>query len=379
MPFEEWTPEEVARRAGSPPHRRHARALRGDRPAGAARARAAPRGARARRAHPRGHARHEVRPPRPPAVLHRRAAASPPNASSSRRTRGRSGCASCTRALVVISSDIVATAPMPDRLREIGWTRHEAISDSQLMISYYRTTDDGRIVFGKGGWGIALGGRIGPRFDRDERPRARGRPRPPRDLSDARRRPDRPPTGAARSTARAPASRSSATSAAAATSSTASASRATASAPARRRRARSSRRSLLGVADEWSRTPLVDGRRAASRPSRCASSAPSRRAEVVRKERAEAAGDAPRASTAPRALAPAGLEDKEEPGHGLRRGLGEPDPRAARRRDRDDRAAHVRRARVHARRPHARAVGEGCSRASTPTRATPRSPSRTRA
>ena len=36
------------------------------------------------------------------------------------------------------------------------------------MISYYRTTDDGRIVFGKGGWGIALGDRIGPRFDRDE-------------------------------------------------------------------------------------------------------------------------------------------------------------------------------------------------------------------
>jgi len=70
--------------------------------------------------------------------------------------------------LAVISSDIVATIPMPDRLAEIGWTGHECISDSRLMISYYRTTDDGRIVFGKGGWGIALGDRIGPRFDRDE-------------------------------------------------------------------------------------------------------------------------------------------------------------------------------------------------------------------
>jgi putative aminophosphonate oxidoreductase len=70
--------------------------------------------------------------------------------------------------LAIISSDIVATVPMPDRLEEIGWTRHECISDSRLMISYYRTTDDGRIVFGKGGWGIALGDRIGPRFDRDE-------------------------------------------------------------------------------------------------------------------------------------------------------------------------------------------------------------------
>ena len=70
--------------------------------------------------------------------------------------------------LAIISSDIVATVPMPDRLAEIGWTRHECISDSRLMISYYRTTDDGRVVFGKGGWGIALGDRIGPRFDRDE-------------------------------------------------------------------------------------------------------------------------------------------------------------------------------------------------------------------
>ena len=70
--------------------------------------------------------------------------------------------------LAIISSDIVATAPIPERLREIGWTQHECISDSRLQISYYRTTDDGRIVFGKGGWGIALHDRIGPRFDRDE-------------------------------------------------------------------------------------------------------------------------------------------------------------------------------------------------------------------
>jgi putative aminophosphonate oxidoreductase len=73
------------------------------------------------------------------------------------------------RALVVVSSDIVATAPMPDRLREIGWTGGEAITDSQMMVDYYRTTRDGRIAFGKGGWGIALGARIGPRFDRDAR------------------------------------------------------------------------------------------------------------------------------------------------------------------------------------------------------------------
>jgi len=71
-------------------------------------------------------------------------------------------------ALAVISSDIVATAPIPDRLQEIGWTGGECITDSQMMVDYYRTTRDGRIVFGKGGWGIALSGRIGPSFDRDQ-------------------------------------------------------------------------------------------------------------------------------------------------------------------------------------------------------------------
>lgn len=72
-------------------------------------------------------------------------------------------------ALVVISSDVVATPPIPDRLAEIGWTGGEAITNSQQMVNYYRTTAAGRIVFGKGGWGIAMGGRIGPRFDRDQR------------------------------------------------------------------------------------------------------------------------------------------------------------------------------------------------------------------
>ena len=75
--------------------------------------------------------------------------------------------------LLVISSDIVATAPIPERLAEIGWTGGESITDSQLMVDYYRTTRDGRIAFGKGGWGIALGGWVPRSFDRSAR-RARG-------------------------------------------------------------------------------------------------------------------------------------------------------------------------------------------------------------
>jgi putative aminophosphonate oxidoreductase len=70
------------------------------------------------------------------------------------------------RAIVVVSSDMVATAPIPDRLEAIGWERDLAISDSQMMVDYYRPTRDGRIAFGKGGWTIGLGGRIGSSFDR---------------------------------------------------------------------------------------------------------------------------------------------------------------------------------------------------------------------
>jgi putative aminophosphonate oxidoreductase len=69
--------------------------------------------------------------------------------------------------IAVISSDIVATPPIPDRLAQIGWTGGESITDSQMMVCYYRTTCEGRIIFGKGGWGIAYGDHIGPGLDRD--------------------------------------------------------------------------------------------------------------------------------------------------------------------------------------------------------------------
>ena len=69
--------------------------------------------------------------------------------------------------LVAITSDMVMTAPAPERLRAIGWTGGECITDSQMMVDYYHATREGRIAFGKGGWGIALGGRIGAGFDRN--------------------------------------------------------------------------------------------------------------------------------------------------------------------------------------------------------------------
>jgi len=78
------------------------------------------------------------------------------------------GLPELSRSIAVISSDIVATAPIPERLAQIGWTGGECITDSQMMICYYRTTRDGRIAFGKGGWGIVFADHIGPNIDRDQ-------------------------------------------------------------------------------------------------------------------------------------------------------------------------------------------------------------------
>ena len=72
-----------------------------------------------------------------------------------------------SRSIAVISSDIVATAPIPERLAEIGWKRDLSITDSQTMVDYYRISRDDRIVFGKGGGRLAFGANIGANFDRD--------------------------------------------------------------------------------------------------------------------------------------------------------------------------------------------------------------------
>ena len=71
------------------------------------------------------------------------------------------------RAIVVVSSDIAITEPMPERLAEIGWRDGMTISDGRMLVHYYRTTLDGRIAFGKGGMNGSLpyGGRVGTKLD----------------------------------------------------------------------------------------------------------------------------------------------------------------------------------------------------------------------
>jgi glycine/D-amino acid oxidase-like deaminating enzyme len=78
------------------------------------------------------------------------------------------GLAPLRGTLAVVSSDVVATAPMPDALAASGWSGGEAISDSHLRVDYWRTTGDARVVLGKGGGALAYGGRVGTRFDRPD-------------------------------------------------------------------------------------------------------------------------------------------------------------------------------------------------------------------
>ena len=59
------------------------------------------------------------------------------------------------------------TEPVPDVLAELGWTGGECITDSRHLIHYFRTTPDGRIVFGWGGGRLAPGARLNGRAELD--------------------------------------------------------------------------------------------------------------------------------------------------------------------------------------------------------------------
>jgi glycine/D-amino acid oxidase-like deaminating enzyme len=73
------------------------------------------------------------------------------------------------RGIIALSSDMVATAPIPDRLQAIGWTGGEGITDARLMVHYYQATHDGRVAIGRGSGALAYLGRITPTFNDSEK------------------------------------------------------------------------------------------------------------------------------------------------------------------------------------------------------------------
>jgi putative aminophosphonate oxidoreductase len=66
---------------------------------------------------------------------------------------------------VTVSSDLVITEAVPERLLALGLDDEITIADSRSMVQYYRPTADGRLAFGKGGGTLAFGGAIGGRFN----------------------------------------------------------------------------------------------------------------------------------------------------------------------------------------------------------------------
>ncbi|MFL5725180.1 MAG: NAD(P)/FAD-dependent oxidoreductase [Chloroflexota bacterium] len=69
--------------------------------------------------------------------------------------------------LLTWSSYVVITEPIPDRLAEIGWTGGAGIADARFTLHYGRTTRDGRIALGGGGGRAGFGGRIDEAFTHD--------------------------------------------------------------------------------------------------------------------------------------------------------------------------------------------------------------------
>jgi glycine/D-amino acid oxidase-like deaminating enzyme len=82
------------------------------------------------------------------------------------------------RTVFVVSSDVVATAPAPElfaRLawRDDAWTGGEGAFDARTLIEYWRTTVDGRVVFGRGGGTLAFAAHVGSAFERSNKQRPR--------------------------------------------------------------------------------------------------------------------------------------------------------------------------------------------------------------
>ena len=69
------------------------------------------------------------------------------------------------RTVLPIAVDAVITEPAPERLAYLGLDNGVAISDSRIMVNYYRSTIDGRLSWGRGGSAIPFAGRLGRRFD----------------------------------------------------------------------------------------------------------------------------------------------------------------------------------------------------------------------
>lgn len=71
--------------------------------------------------------------------------------------------------IAVVGSSIVVTAPIPQELSNLGWQGGEAVTDSQLLVNYCRTTQDARIAFGKGTGSLSMNSRVNATFSEHQK------------------------------------------------------------------------------------------------------------------------------------------------------------------------------------------------------------------
>lgn len=76
------------------------------------------------------------------------------------------------RTIAIVSSDMVITQPAPEAVAATGLTDGVSVLDSRTFVHYYRTTQDGRLMLGKGGNTFAFAGHVHRVFDCPSRYRA---------------------------------------------------------------------------------------------------------------------------------------------------------------------------------------------------------------
>ncbi|WP_230368623.1 FAD-dependent oxidoreductase [Paludibacterium denitrificans] len=67
--------------------------------------------------------------------------------------------------VLLVSSDMIITEPVPTLMAQIGLDRGQAVCDLRTFVHYWRSTPDGRLMLGKGGNRIAFGNRLHDYFD----------------------------------------------------------------------------------------------------------------------------------------------------------------------------------------------------------------------
>jgi putative aminophosphonate oxidoreductase len=74
-----------------------------------------------------------------------------------------------SRNIILVSSDMVITEPVPDLLASAGLADGKTVIDSRIFVHYYRRTPEGRLMLGKGGNMLAYNNRVHPAFDQPSR------------------------------------------------------------------------------------------------------------------------------------------------------------------------------------------------------------------